>query len=336
MSEQENIDARASYDAYNNQSSIKEFWATPLKIRTVGGGRTEVYVHLSNTTMAFQLPEGQTAIERVGDKVKYGWLDLSIDNELTNITQQDKLWMAHVRIRVNNPTNLRILKRESCHAYIELHPSLEAYNIKEENNTVILPDTSTAVFRKVMQQRIKRHRFLCERTPTQEVCIPSKPRSGKLKQWYLQGIEESPQRHRVKSLQDELDLLRRSVVRIGSPSHKVETYKEGKKKWGMVEQKKGSVISVVDDEGNEVKKMSKIFSKDNIKIEEHKKLDFTKVKYKGKRFNALLRQLPSTSITPIRQWVDAVGEVEEWSIGVIGSLFSIINIFDDLNLPKGK
>jgi hypothetical protein len=336
MSDQENLDAARSYDAYNNQGSLKEFWATPLKLKRNGQGATEVYVHLGNTTMSFELPNGQSAIDRVGNKVKYGWLNLSTDNEVTNLVQQDKLWMSHIKIKLNNPLNKRTLTKESGSVYMEIHPSLAALNLKTNGSTLLLPDKKIEEFKLVMVKRINKNKFLCDRSPIGEYCTPSVPKSGTLKDWYLDTLETSPQKNRVNSLQHEFQLLKRSAMKTGNVFKKIDNVKEGHKSWGMLEQKSESVLSIRDDEGNEIKSLSKVFDKDNVRIQEHRKLDFTKVKYKGRRFNEMLRQLPSNSIHPIRQWVDAVGDVEEWSIGIIASLISIVNITDDLKLPKGS
>lgn len=338
MSKEEKENARKSY-LYETSESVHRTYGIPLLIRYSKAHRNyRAYICLmnspyqfpiSNNNLSQQASKGAERNDRTAvEGNKYGWVILrGIEVGRLSIPADEDLWKGVVVIDIGGAGDTKTFHRDPMGVYEE-HPYFSGSISVKEGNKIIpnsVPTKFTSNRVGVIKGFTERHNKYRLLAPTEDPLPRSYPRSGEDGKVYRQSVDEEVGQYRVNSLREELSLTKDGLKDAFDVSKKVRTQKKGFKRDGMLQQI-DTGFKVVDKDGEEVQKMNKSFTAANWKVVEYPRLKPERFKMSGYRFNKLLRDAPSTMIQPIRQWVQAIGDVEEFAIAALMSVVAILSI----------
>ena len=304
-------------------STLKELVAVPLAIEKVGGSFF-CTVYLAATDKKFTNHIDTPSNVNAG---RFGRVKLISEGSNMTLLAQGKIFLGMVNVYYDDPQGLNRIPDVGAVGHIKRHPDLASFDWDDLGNPI--PGENRKKLTEVISRLYQRHDALRIQAPEGYSIPPAIPRGGIIRELYLDGLE-NPSSHRVNSVSQEWALMKRGLKRAAQPQKTVEKIKEGWEQFGMMEQLGGEDMIVRNEGGVEFFGMNKGGSSDGFVSIEHKKLDPNKVVFQNKRFNTFLKHYASTSIRPIRQWVNSIADLEEGTIRALATVFSIGGLLNKL------
>ena len=283
----------------------------PLKVE-MHDFRACCYVNIPNSRIKFKEKDGAN---------HFGWVVLKgVSNKFT-IPSSNELWKSVIKITAPNP-GIENISDYQLLGSLEEHPTVAGINavIEDDDAPQAEKDKAKKTLKKAVSRAFMEYQTRLSHSP---IFIQAEYPKGKYRDYFLKS--EAAHDFKYDNLKNEIASLKKSIS-ISNFTSRFKSAKEGISSYGNIKMGEKEV-SFVDDYGNKVTKNTPIVSWGGVRKVE---LPFTSpadFNLSKKSFNTLADKGASTLIKPIRMWVDSLGDVEEYAVGMIVGIWKMTNIF---------
>jgi hypothetical protein len=291
---------------------------------------------MKDSEYVFPAPAGTS----IGRGVRYSYLiDKGGDTLNRIVPPVCDYWKYHVKIATKvSAAEPKILTAQVGEIVLNPHFSGKSINPKDRSQQVLLNTsvnmTDSDIIKYLVDARnevIKSSGINYSKAPM-SFPNPNSP-EGKL-------YEHSVKISTVDSLKNDLDDIKNSLEYVGPRSFSNRLNYQYKNNYhsfpgGRIT---SEGVEETDNENKVVVKKTKATLHTFYNNIDHRKASWARIKARGEMFNPLFKAAPSTLLQPIKQWVKAIGDVENLAISALLSIYSIITLadFDIKEQPKDE